>query len=190
LVALLKATKREEQKALLERIGREIGPQALRAINACWRELWARAHQLPPRGDWTTWLLLGGRGAGKTRAGAEWVRALVLGRTLKRGEPVERIALVGETMADVRDVMVNGESGLARLDWGGDVRPRWVGARRTIELPNGAIAMGFSSEDPESLRGPQFSLAGATSWRSGSTPTRRGTCCSSGCGSATARARW
>ncbi|MGH6925265.1 MAG: terminase large subunit domain-containing protein, partial [Propylenella sp.] len=120
---------------------------------------WAQEHQLPPDGNWTTWLFLGGRGAGKTRAGAEWVRALVLGRAVKAGEPAERIALVGETMADVRDVMVNGESGLARLDWGKGVHPRWVGARRTIELPNGAIAMGFSSEDPESLRGPQFSAA-------------------------------
>jgi phage terminase large subunit-like protein len=119
----------------------------------------ARDDQLPPAGDWTTWLFIGGRGAGKTRAGAEWVRALVLGRTVEPGEPVERIALVGETMADVRDVMVNGESGLARVDWGRHEHPRWIGARRSIELPNGAIAMGFSSEDPESLRGPQFSAA-------------------------------
>jgi phage terminase large subunit-like protein len=87
------------------------------------------------------------------------VRALVLGGKPRRGDPVERIALIGETMADVRDVMVNGESGLARLDWGDNQNPRWIATRRAIKLPNGAIAMGFSSEDPESLRGPQFTAA-------------------------------
>ncbi len=142
--------------AIINKLGAENGKELL----ARWSDDgWAQAYQRPPAGDWTTWLLLGGRGAGKTRAGAEWVRALVLGRASRRSDPVERIALVGETMADVRDVMVNGESGLARLDWGKGEHPRWVGARRAIELPNGAIAMGFSSEDPESLRGPQFSVA-------------------------------
>lgn len=102
--------------------------------------------------------MLGGRGAGKTRAGAEWVRSLVLGSA---GDPNagERVALVGETLADVRDVMVNGQSGLLSLDWGRGERPRWVGSRRRVDLPNGAVAMAFSSEDPESLRGPQFSAA-------------------------------
>ena len=144
---------------MVEALVKEKGATKAREMAADWRDGWANDAQLPPSGDWTTWLFLGGRGAGKTRAGAEWVRALVLGRTVEPGEPVERIALVGETMADVRDVMVNGESGLARVDWGRHEHPRWVGARRSIELPNGAIAMGFSSEDPESLRGPQFSAA-------------------------------
>ena len=102
--------------------------------------------------------MLGGRGAGKTRAGAEWVRRLVLGDAPEAGRPVARIALVGETLADVRDVMVDGETGLLSLDWG-EERPRWIGHRRRVELPNGAVAMAFSSEDPESLRGPQFSAA-------------------------------
>jgi phage terminase large subunit-like protein len=140
------------------RILKEQGPAALRAIESCWEHL-AQRYQLAPVGEWTTWLFLGGRGAGKTRAGAEWVRALVLGRKVRRGGAVERIALVGETLADVRDVMVNGESGLASLDWGKEGRARWVGSKRIMELPNGAIAMAFSSEDPESLRGPQFSAA-------------------------------
>jgi phage terminase large subunit-like protein len=140
------------------RIGKELGAATLRDIWASWRG-WAHASQLPPDSDWTTWLFLGGRGAGKTRAGAEWVRALVLGRAVTAGGAVERIALVGETMADVRDVMVNGESGLLSLDWGRDERPRWIGVKRCVELPNGAVALGFSSEDPESLRGPQFSVA-------------------------------
>jgi phage terminase large subunit-like protein len=110
--------------------------------------------------------MLGGRGAGKTRAGAEWLRALVLGRGGKHSA-AERIALVGETLADVRDVMVNGESGLLSLDWGKE-RPRWLGSKRCLELPNGALAFAFSSEDPESLRGPQFGFAWAdelAKWR-------------------------
>ncbi len=103
--------------------------------------------------------MLGGRGAGKTRAGAEWVRRLVFSRRVEAGGAVERVALIGETLADVRDVMVHGESGLMSLDWGSEAKIRWVGSKRTLELPNGAIAMAFSSEDPESLRGPQFSAA-------------------------------
>jgi phage terminase large subunit-like protein len=74
--------------------------------------------------------MLGGRGAGKTRAGAEWVRKVVLSRRARKGDPVERIALVGETIADVRDVMVHGESGLMRLDWGKKFRPTWIGSKR------------------------------------------------------------
>lgn len=103
--------------------------------------------------------MLGGRGAGKTRAGAEWVREVVLSRVRKPGDFVERIALVGETLADVRDVMVNGESGLRRLDWGCKKYARWIGSQRKLVFPNGALAFAFSSEDPESLRGPQFSAA-------------------------------
>jgi phage terminase large subunit-like protein len=133
-------------------------PDERRTFLADWK-LHGRLDQLTPEGDWTTWLMLGGRGAGKTRAGAEWVRALVLGRKVARGGAVERIALIGETMADVRDVMVKGESGLMSLDWGRGENPRWVGSGRRLELPNGAIAFAFSSEDPESLRGPQFSAA-------------------------------
>jgi phage terminase large subunit-like protein len=129
-----------------------------RTYLANWPDELARADQLPPPGDWTTWLMLGGRGAGKTRAGAEWVRALVLGQA-PSGDAVERVALVGETIADVRDVMVQGESGLQRLDWGRGARARWIGSKRKLELPNGAVAFAFSSEDPESLRGPQFSVA-------------------------------
>jgi phage terminase large subunit-like protein len=126
-----------------------------------WQYLYstARPDQKPPDRDWTTWLMLGGRGAGKTRAGAEWVREIVLSQVLRPGDGVLRIALVGETLADVRDVMVNGESGLRQLDWGRDQYARWIGTQRRLEFPNGARAYAFSSEDPESLRGPQFSAA-------------------------------
>ena len=126
-------------------------------------DIWARPDQLPPETapdgrPWTCWLVLGGRGAGKTRAGAEWVRALALGRPPFADRPVMRIALVAETMADVREVMVEGVSGLLALHAEGE-RPRWEPARRRLVWPNGAVAQGFSAEDPESLRGPQFEAA-------------------------------
>ncbi|WP_443147442.1 DNA-packaging protein [Prosthecomicrobium sp. N25] len=120
--------------------------------------LWARDDQLPPPGPWTTWLILGGRGAGKTRAGAEWVKALALGRRPFAALPVGRIALVGETFADVRDVMIEGVSGLLRVHRRAD-RPVWKPSLRRLEWPNGAVAQAFSSEDPEALRGPQFEAA-------------------------------
>lgn len=111
----------------------------------------ARSDQMPPAGEWTTWLLLGGRGAGKTRAGAEWVRALA-------ASAQGPIALVAETLADAREVMVEGVSGLLSLHRPSE-RPRWSSSRRRLEWPNGAIALTFSSEDPDSLRGPQFAAA-------------------------------
>jgi phage terminase large subunit-like protein len=114
----------------------------------------AHDYQLPPaRSGWTTWLLLGGRGAGKTRAGAEWVR----GVALEEGRAA-RIALIGETEHDAREVMVEGVSGLFAVH-GARERPAWISSRRRLEWPNGAIAQVFSAEDPESLRGPQFSAA-------------------------------
>jgi phage terminase large subunit-like protein len=120
---------------------------------------WARADQLAPEGEWTTWLVLGGRGAGKTRAGAEWVRGEVeAGRA-------GRIALVGETFADVREVMIDGPSGLAAL---GRARPRYEASRKRLLWPNGAVAHAFSASEPEGLRGPQFDAAWAdevAKWR-------------------------
>ena len=126
-------------------------------------ELFARADQLPPAwtkqgAPWSTWLILGGRGAGKTRAGAEWVKGMALGRTPYSATPVSPIALVGETLADVREVMVEGVAGLRAIHRSLD-RPEWQASRRRLVWPNGAIAQGFSAEDPESLRGPQFSAA-------------------------------
>jgi phage terminase large subunit-like protein len=111
-------------------------------------------HQVPPGGDWTTWVMLGGRGAGKTYAGAHWVRELVQAG----GAEAARIALIGETMADVRDVMVEGPSGLMAVSLPSE-RPRWIGSKRLVSWESGAVAHAFSSEDPESLRGPQFSAA-------------------------------
>ena len=120
--------------------------------------VWARDDQLPPPGAWTTWLMLGGRGAGKTRAGAEWVRGLALGLDGFSRRPVGRIALVAETYADLREVMIDGVSGLIAAHPRGE-RPVYEPSRKRLVWPNGAVAQGFSAEDPEALRGPQFEAA-------------------------------
>ncbi len=128
-----------------------------------WWELLRHRHQIIPElgnnGEpWTTWLIVGGRGAGKTRAGAQWVRGLALGEPPYAGERARRIALVGETAAEVRDVMIEGVSGLLAVHVRGE-RPTWSPSLRRVEWSNGAVAQAFSAEDPESLRGPQFHAA-------------------------------
>jgi len=131
----------------------------LRAIDRDWLHR-ARADQLPPcpHEEWSTWAVVGGRGSGTTRTGAEWVSALALGDPAFTAAPVGRIALVGETFADVRDVMIEGPSGLLGLS-GRSGRPHWSPARRRVEWPNGALAQAFSAEEPDGLRGPQFGAA-------------------------------
>ena len=120
---------------------------------------WAREDQLPPGlNDWKTWLILGGRGAGKTRAGAEWVRGMALGLPEFSARPARRVALIGETLADVREVMIEGVSGLLGIHPRAE-RPHWIPGRRRLEWKNGAVAQVFSAEEPESLRGPQFDAA-------------------------------
>src|ERR1043166_5206893 len=123
----------------------------------------AHLHQRPPLcanngGPWTTWLVLGGRGAGKPRLGAEWVRAAALGTPPYAERRYRSIALVGESEHDVREVMIEGISGLLRISPRSE-RPVWIPSRRRLEWPNGAVAQAFSAEDPESLRGPQFDAA-------------------------------
>ena len=121
-------------------------------------EVWALDHQVPPEGDWHAWVVLGGRGAGKTRAGAEWVRAQVEGaRPFDEGR-ARHVALVGETFDQARDVMVFGESGILACS-PPDRRPDWEASRRRLIWPNGAVAQVFSAHDPEGLRGPQFDAA-------------------------------
>ncbi|MEX0338373.1 MAG: DNA-packaging protein [Arenibacterium sp.] len=121
-------------------------------------DFWAMPHQIAPEGDWRTWVILGGRGAGKTRAGAEWVRMKVEGRRpLDRGT-ASRLALVGETYDQVRDVMIRGESGILRCS-PPDRRPAWKASERRLIWPNGAEAQVFSAQDPDALRGPQFDAA-------------------------------
>lgn len=112
-----------------------------------------RPEQQAPQGDWRTWLVMGGRGSGKTRAGAEWVHALA---SAGRRSDL-RIALVAETLGDAREVMIDGMSGICRIARRN--RPDFEITRRRLVWPNGAIAQIFSSEDPEALRGPQFHFA-------------------------------
>jgi len=102
--------------------------------------------------------MLGGRGAGKTRLGAEWVRAQVAGAPPYAEQRALHIALVGETAHDAREVMIEGPSGILRHCPRSE-RPSWTSTRRRLEWPNGAVATTFSAEDPEQLRGPQFDAA-------------------------------
>jgi len=121
-------------------------------------EFWALPHQLPPEGAWRTWVVLGGRGAGKTRAGAEWVRSMVEGaRPLDKGR-CRRVALVGETIEQVREVMIFGDSGILACS-PDDRKPDWEASRKRLIWPNGAVATVHTAHDPEGLRGPQFDAA-------------------------------
>jgi phage terminase large subunit-like protein len=119
----------------------EVGEKLLRD----WR-FWARPDQLPPGGDWVYWLILAGRGAGKTRAGAEAVREWV--------KTYPFVNLIGATADDARDVMVLGESGLLAccLD---EERPHYARAASRLSWPNGATSQLFSAEEPDRLRGKQ-----------------------------------
>ncbi len=117
----------------------------------------ARGRQYRPGFVKDNWLVIGGRGSGKTRLGAEWVNSLVRGFAPFAGHPHMRIALIGETLGDVREVMVEGASGIAAISR--HDRPRYEPTRRRLLWESGAVAQAFSSEDPESLRGPQFEAA-------------------------------
>lgn len=114
---------------------------------------WGRPKQQEPTDvDWFVWLYLAGRGSGKTRAGAEWIR-----KRVETGQG-RRIAMIGETVSDVRDVMVLGESGIINSSppW---FRPTYSPANKSVTWPNGAFALLYSGEDPDQLRGPQFDTA-------------------------------
>lgn len=116
-------------------------------------QTWARPNQLIPEGDWwSIWLILAGRGYGKTRCGAEFVRYHV------ENGLASRIALIAEDAGDARDVMIEGESGLLAISHP-KCKPIYVPSKRRVEWPNGAVATVYSDSDPESLRGPQFDLS-------------------------------
>lgn len=121
-------------------------------------DFWAMPHQLPPAGDWRSWVVMGGRGAGKTRAGAEWVRSMVEGSKPMDEGVAKRVALVGETIEQVREVMVFGDSGILACS-PEDRRPKWEAGRKRLVWPNGAVASIHTAHDPEGLRGPQFDAA-------------------------------
>ena len=137
----------------------ELSDEEVRALPYLF-EFWALPHQLPPEGDWKTWVILGGRGAGKTRAGSEWVRSQVEGALPEDGGPARRLALVAETYDQARDIMVFGESGIIACS-PPDRVPQWVAGERKLVWPNGAEARVYSANDFEALRGPQFDGAWA-----------------------------
>lgn len=127
------------------------------ALNWHW-PFWARPEQLAPQGDWLTWVILAGRGFGKTRAGAEWVRGEVCGTTPLGKGRAHRVALIAETAADARDVLVEGDSGLLGIH-PKDFRPVYEPSKRRLTWPNGATATLFNATEPDQLRGPQHDLA-------------------------------
>lgn len=144
---------------ILERVAR-LPPDVAAMLRRRW-DVIGRPDQQEPPGAWRTWLILAGRGWGKSRTGAEWVRAMATSGRARR------IALVARTAADVRDVLVEGESGLLAIHRH-DERPTWEPSRRRLTWPNGAIATTYSAEEPDQLRGPQHDLAWAdelASWR-------------------------
>jgi phage terminase large subunit-like protein len=128
-------------------------PEQVIAANRDWRHI-ARPAQLPPAGEWLTWLFSGGRGTGKTRSGAEWV----LDQVWQQGK--KRIALVGRTPADVRDVMIGGESGIIDCSIrAGLPVPEHQPTNRVLIWPNGAKAWTYSAAASDQLRGPQHEAA-------------------------------
>jgi phage terminase large subunit-like protein len=144
-------------------------------------DFWARPEQKAPEGDWAIWGIIAGRGHGKTRSGAEWIRE-------KAREPNRRIALVARTSADVRDVVVEGESGIMNICPPSE-KPIYSPANRRLTWPNGTVASTFSGDVPDQLRGPQAhytwcdelaawnhipGVDGATAWDNAQIMTRLG----------------
>ena len=134
------------------RFGRQFIVKAVSVLRHYWRSL-ARDDQLPPKGKWLIWLLMGGRGSGKTRAGAEWIRQKIV-------SGAKHIALIAPTYNAARAVMIEGESGLLSIGPPAE-RPRYIASLRKLIWPNGAIGTVYSAEDPERLRGPQFEFGWA-----------------------------
>jgi phage terminase large subunit-like protein len=166
-------------ESLLKRAVREYGVEAIfesltaeqrEALKYEWRAL-ARPNQLPPNDDWLVWMWLGGRGVGKTRTGAEWVREFA------EKNPGCLIALIARTAADVRTTMLEGPSGLLSISppW---FMPRHEASKCKLTWPNGSTALHFSAEEPKGLRGPQFHAAWCdelAAWAAGSMEDEKGT---------------
>jgi phage terminase large subunit-like protein len=147
---ILAALPEDEREEALK----SLSPAALAALKYDW-EFWARPNQLEPPGNWTTWLILAGRGFGKSRTGAETIRKWVSGDSPLSPGRCSRIALVAETASDARDVMVEGPAGLLACH-PKDFRPTYYPSKRSLEWPNGAQALLFNAVEPDQLRGPQF----------------------------------
>jgi phage terminase large subunit-like protein len=172
-----------------ERIVRSLTLDEARAADLDWPG-WAHEGQFEPEGRWSTWVIKGGRGFGKTKAGAEWVAALVrwdshLGQSLVT-VPI-RIALVGATLDEVRRVMV-GPSGL--LEVAHDRIADWSPSLRRLRFKGGAEATLFSGASPERCAVRSTISPGATSLPNGAMRRRPGTCSSSGCAAASGLGFW
>ena len=155
LIRYLRAIPHGRRRDAFDELANQLPVRVFTRVKYDW-PLWARSEQLPPidrpEDPWRIWLLLAGRGFGKTRVGAEWVRA--------RAESglSRRIALVARTPHEAETVMVNGESGILAVcpPWNA---PNWEPTKRRLTWPNGAAAFVFSSYEPDQLRGPQFDAA-------------------------------
>jgi len=145
---LTNATEEQQRRAISQ-----MTPESMLAFDADF-ENWAHRNQLPPSSEgWRTWLMLAGRGFGKTRAGAEWIFKLATGR------PKLRIALVGGTIAEARSIMVEGVSGLLTIGRRNRRRLRWEPSLGVIKWPNGSEARLFSGDNADGLRGPEHDFA-------------------------------
>ena len=142
---------KSQRAACLETIMSDLHRREAMELQYAW-SLHARDSQLPPPGDWDTWMILAGRGFGKTRTGAEWVRAQV------ENKQAHRIALVARTLDEAQSVMIEGESGIVNISppWN---KPTYEPSKRKLTWPNGAHALTYSSHEPDQLRGPQFDAA-------------------------------
>jgi phage terminase large subunit-like protein len=144
-----------EQLALLPEEERNILLSGMDPESLLWDwSVWGRPEQQAPLGDWNVWLVLAGRGFGKTRLASEWVREEAKYTTTGQ----RRFALVARTAADVRDVIVEGESGILNVTPPSE-RPHYEPSKRRLTWPNGNTATLFTADEPDSLRGPQFTHA-------------------------------
>ena len=155
---IFRGASEEQQRKVLERASAE----HMLALDADF-ETWAHENQLPPNGEgWRVWLMMAGRGFGKTRAGAEWIFRLA------NGKPKVRIALAGATMADARSIMVEGVSGLLSIAQRNRRSLKWEPSLGRLRWPNGSEAQLFSGDNADVFRGPEHDFAWAdelAKWR-------------------------
>lgn len=157
---MLASLSEQDREKELTRLATELGTDVKSLMATLkWKwDFWARPNQLEPEGDWSTWLILAGRGFGKTRVGAETIRKWVCGSTPLSPGKYKRIALVAETASDAKNVMVEGESGLLAVH-SADFMPTYTVSNRRVTWPNGAVAYLYNATEPDQLRGPQHDAA-------------------------------